>query len=276
MGTRDSTIDTGCFVALADRHSAAYTAAKPFPHTCIDDFLFPSAAQAIADSIPEPGKDRKWDFYFAKGFEEKWAISDYLSLPAPAREFVNEFNSGPFIRFLEKLTGIAHLLPDPHLHGGGIHLVKRGGVLQVHSDFNWSEQLAAHRRVNVFVYFNPGWQQDWKGSLELWDAQGQACMASYLPLFNRLVVFTARTPFTGTPRRSSVPRACGASRSRCTTTRRSVPTRKNAIPTARCTRACTSEAGESRRRGCVQRPRPRDMMTAITGMSAARCNSSMT
>lgn len=207
MGTRDSTIDTGGLVVdyakldtLADRHSAAYAAAKPFPHTCIDDFLFPTAAQAIADSIPEPGKDRKWDFYFAKGFEEKWAISDYLSLPAPAREFVNEFNSGPFIRFLEKLTGIAHLLPDPHLHGGGIHLVKRGGVLQVHSDFNWSEQLAAHRRVNVFVYFNPGWQQDWKGSLELWDAQGQACRASYLPLFNRLVVFTARSDtFHGHP-----------------------------------------------------------------------------
>src|ERR1700687_315144 len=185
---------------LAHERSSEYAEGVPFPHACIDDLLYPEAARAITEAIPVPGNDRKWDFYYAQGFEEKWAISDYLSLPVPVRELVNEFSAGPFIRFLEKLTGIQHLLPDPHLHGGGVHLVRRGGVLQVHSDFNWSEQLRAHRRVNLFIYLNPGWQDSWGGALELWDANGQNRVASSLPLYNRLVVFSARSDtFHGHP-----------------------------------------------------------------------------
>jgi len=155
---------------LANQRCEGYALAAPFPHTFVDDFLPADVAREAAAAIPAPGNDRKWDFFFAKGYEEKWAISDDLSLPAPIRNLVHEFNSGPYIRFLEALTGIPRLLPDPHLHGGGVHLVKRGGVLQIHSDFNWAEHIAAHRRVNMFVYLNPRWQDGWGGNLELWDS----------------------------------------------------------------------------------------------------------
>ena len=185
---------------LASERSFDYAEAAPFPHTCIDNLLPSALAAEAADAIPLPGDDRKWDFFHAPGYEEKWAISDDLSLPAPVRALVHEFNSGPFIRFLETLTGIPHLLPDPHLFGAGVHLVKRGGVLQVHSDFNWSEQLAAHRRVNVFLYLNPGWEAAWGGELELWDSACREKVCSYAPLFNRLVVFSSRSDtFHGHP-----------------------------------------------------------------------------
>lgn len=193
-------VDYARLEPLARERSGAHAAAAPFPHSCIDEFLDPQAARAIEAAIPIPGEDRKWDFYYAAGFEEKWAISDYLALPAPVRQLVSELNAGPFVRFLESLTGIEHLLPDPHLHGGGVHLVKRGGVLQVHSDFNWSERLQAHRRVNLFVYFNPAWQEAWGGALELWDSKCERSVASYLPLFNRVVIFSARSDtFHGHP-----------------------------------------------------------------------------
>lgn len=185
-------------IALARR--AAYAAARPFPHAYIDDFLPAEIATAATEAIPVPGDERKWDFFFAKGYEEKWAISDDLSLPAEIRQLVHEFNSGPFIRFLETLTGIPRLLPDPHLFGGGIHLVKRGGVLQVHSDFNWAEHLEAHRRVNMFVYLNPGWQAEWGGALELWDKACREKVCAYAPLFNRFLVFSAASDtFHGHP-----------------------------------------------------------------------------
>ena len=185
--------------ALARERAPQYAAASPFPHTCIDDFFARDDALAVANAIPIPG-GKEWDFYFAAGFEEKWANSSFLTLPPPARALIYELNSGPFVRFLEQLTGIEHLLPDPHLHGGGVHLVKRGGVLQVHSDFNWSERLRAHRRVNLFVYLNPGWDEAWGGALELWDAKAENSIAQYAPLFNRLVVFTARSDtFHGHP-----------------------------------------------------------------------------
>ena len=183
----------------AARHNA-YVAAAPYPHTVIENFLPGELARTVAANIPRPGEDRKWDFFYAKGYEEKWAISDDTSLPPEARALVREFNSGPFVRFLETLTGIPHLLPDPHLFGGGIHLVKRGGVLQVHSDFNWAEHLDAHRRVNMFVYLTPDWQASWGGALELWDTACREKVCEYPPLFNRLVVFSSRSDtFHGHP-----------------------------------------------------------------------------
>jgi Rps23 Pro-64 3,4-dihydroxylase Tpa1-like proline 4-hydroxylase len=91
-------------------------------------------------------------------------------------------------------------LPDPHLLGAGVHLVKRGGVLQIHSDFNWAEHLEAHRRVNMFIYFNPGWQEGWGGALELWNAACKEKVCEYAPLFNRMVVFNSRSDtFHGHP-----------------------------------------------------------------------------
>lgn len=184
----------------AEARRADYAKAAPFPFTYFDNFLPEAVVAGVERAIPKPGGEGKFDFYFAKGFEEKWAMSDDAALPSPVRALVHEFNSGPFIRFLEILTGIDHLLPDPHLHGGGIHLVKRGGVLQIHSDFNWSEKLAAHRRVNMFLYLNPGWQDAWGGKLELWDAKAANSIEQIAPLNNRLVVFSSRSDtFHGHP-----------------------------------------------------------------------------
>jgi hypothetical protein len=44
-------------------------------------------------------------------------------------------NSCVMIRFLEELTGIEKLIPDPHFTGGGLHQIVGGGSLDVHADF---------------------------------------------------------------------------------------------------------------------------------------------
>ena len=48
-----------------------------------------------------------------------------------------------------------------------------------------------HRRVNTFVYFNPGWQERWGGHLELWDRNMSSCAQRVLPAWNRYVVFSS-------------------------------------------------------------------------------------
>mgnify|MGYP000856152113 CR=1 FL=1 len=180
--------------ALMQKAAAAkdrYAEAAPFPHTYIDDFLPQEVATEVAAALPHPDDGGHFNFFYAKGFEEKWSVSDDFALPAPVRALVREFNSTRYIRFLEALTGIPHLLPDPHMFGAGVHLVKRGGVLQIHSDFNWAEHLQAHRRVNMFVYLTPGWQPEWGGALELWDRACKEKVQEYAPIFNRFVVFSS-------------------------------------------------------------------------------------
>jgi len=77
------------------------------------------------------------------------------------------------------------------LEGGGLHQSGRGGYLNVHTDFsmhhfhtNW------HRRVNLILYLNPGWLEQWGGSLELWEPRMARCGAKYPPLLNHALIFT--------------------------------------------------------------------------------------
>jgi Rps23 Pro-64 3,4-dihydroxylase Tpa1-like proline 4-hydroxylase len=104
------------------------------------------------------------------------------------------------LRFLEDITGIAHLIPDPYLEGGGFHSIGAGGFLKIHADFNWHAKLNLHRRLNVLLYLNSKWSEDWGGDLELWDQDMTRCVKKITPVINRLVIFsTTDSSFHGHP-----------------------------------------------------------------------------
>lgn len=49
------------------------------------------------------------------------------------RALIAELKSMEFVRFLERLTKIPGLIPDPYDVGGGVHFIERGGYLKVPS-----------------------------------------------------------------------------------------------------------------------------------------------
>src|SRR5262245_46442302 len=100
---------------------------------------------------------------------------------------MQHLNASPFVEFLEELTGIHGLIADPHLRGGGLHEIRRGGTLGVHADFNVYTRLKIFRRLNLLIYLNRDWQDDWGGHLELWDRTGRQCVRRIAPTFNRAV-----------------------------------------------------------------------------------------
>jgi hypothetical protein len=110
------------------------------------------------------------------------------------------FNSRPMLEFLEGLTTIRGLIPDPYFIGGGFHETGRGGKLGIHADFRINEQLHLHRRLNVIVYLNEEWKPEWGGALELWDRDMKSKVREVMPVFNRCVVFnTDADSFHGHP-----------------------------------------------------------------------------
>ena len=116
------------------------------------------------------------------------------------RHLLAELNSAPVIAFLERLTGIEGLVPDPHFVGGGLHQIERGGHLKVHADFNRHPRTQLERRINLLLYLNRDWKDEYGGALELWNRDMSACEARILPLFNRCVVFsTTETSYHGHP-----------------------------------------------------------------------------
>jgi len=189
-----------------------YADGKPFPHIVLDDFLTPEALAAATQEFPRPDAINDWRR--ADAFDDqgrlaqrlKLGYSNELAFGSTLRSLVHELNSGPFLRYLERLTGIPYLLPDAQLIGGGLHQYLPGAILRVHADFNRLPGYDLDRRLNLLLYLNPVWKLEWGGALELWDRDMQAYAASILPLTNRCVVFsTTATSYHGMPDPLSCP-----------------------------------------------------------------------
>lgn len=186
---------TGLLDAAAAEHkgeelAAAYRSAAPFPHIVIDDFL---PQQLLEVCLAEFGKRQPGQpEYNARQERSKREYHPDLMSP-PARGFFYSLNSLPFIRFVENVTGIKGLIPDPYFYGAGFHEIDSGGHLSVHADFNLHKDMRLERRVNLLIYLNEGWKPEYGGQLELWDETMTQCVASIVPELNRCVIFTTTT-----------------------------------------------------------------------------------
>ncbi|MGO4314074.1 AraC family transcriptional regulator, partial [Pseudomonas sp. KB_15] len=85
--------------------SESYSAAAPFPHVCIDNFLDDGIYREASAAFPSA--DEKVWFTFRSAAENlKLQIQDFYAIPPALRSLIVEFNSPGFIRFLEQLSGI--------------------------------------------------------------------------------------------------------------------------------------------------------------------------
>jgi hypothetical protein len=178
-----------------------YGNAQPFPHLVLDDLL--PVAEALA--LEQACRQAPTPVDSSNGFTQagKTTLNDWRRMPAPLLEACALFNSGPVLEWLESITGLQGLLPDPHLEGGGLHRTERGGFLKLHTDFNWNTRLQLYRRLNVLLYLNHDYQHSWGGELLLTrnpQAERLEQMTAIQPIFNRLVIFnTNDTTYHGHP-----------------------------------------------------------------------------
>jgi Rps23 Pro-64 3,4-dihydroxylase Tpa1-like proline 4-hydroxylase len=178
---------------------ADYRRADPFPHVVIDGLLPDSVLDEVAREFPEPS--RGWRQFDDRNQRKFGAGSEEVDLGPVTRNVLAEFNAAAFVEFVRTVTGIEEpLISDPYYRGGGLHQILPGGYLEVHADFNRHPMFDLDRRVNVLVYLNRDWRQEWGGQLELWDAAMTGAVQRIDPNFNRTVIFTITdTAFHGHP-----------------------------------------------------------------------------
>ena len=189
----------------------SYVGAEPFPHIVIEDLISSETLDQVLRRFPNAADQLNWRRILAKNPAGETAQFNKQGLPnvsemAPViRQLVWELNSGSFIRSLEMLTGIKNLLPDPALRGGGIHQILPGGILGVHADFTRHVDYDMDRRINVLLYLNKDWKDEYEGHLELWDQSVSRCVKRIRPTGGRCVIFnTDDDSFHGHPK----PLAC--------------------------------------------------------------------
>lgn len=190
---------------IAAARAADYRRAKPFPHVVLDGLL---GEDLLDQAITELPTVARWAQYDSAN-ERKVVCSDVNAFGPAAETLVHALNSAPFVRFLERLTGIQGLIPDPHLHAAGYMKVPPGGFLGLHYDFSTQQELRLDRRVNVLLYLNRDWRTEWGGQLELHsneplDRDARAAV-EIEPLFNRLVIFNTPQALHGHRRAIACP-----------------------------------------------------------------------
>jgi len=194
---------------LATDNSQAYKNGNPYPHVYFDSFLPLEAAEAALKDFPEP-KVVTWT-EFNQPTQRKLAFNVVDKLPPSIRDVLYFLNSRPMLNFLEILTGIKGVISDPYYAGGGLHQIKPGGHLEVHADFNYHPKIKLDRRINVLIYMNKDWKEEYGGHFELWNKEMTAAKQKILPLFNRCAIFsTTSTSYHGHP----TPLACPPDRTR--------------------------------------------------------------
>lgn len=174
-----------------------YAEAKPFPHIVLDNFLPTQMAKDLERWYPEV--DSKW-YLYDNVFEKKRALDQLSQMPYEHAQTLAFLNTHLLINFLENITGIPGLIGDPYFRGGGLHQIEHGGLLEIHSDFNYHKDLKLDRRLNVLLYLNSDYKKEYGGELEFWDEKMERCEKRIEPLINRFVCFnTTDTSYHGHP-----------------------------------------------------------------------------
>ncbi len=172
------------------QHHQSFIDAKPFRHVIIDDFFNRDFCQQLLQDFP--------------GFEARYALNEMGNVGGKAvrmdvrdisdayRALDAHIQTPEFLRLIEQITGIPDLLYDTEYIGGGTHENRHGQGLDAHVDFNYHPTTGWHRRLNLIVYLNHEWEENWGGNIEFqsdpWNPEASD-LKRVLPLFNRAVIF---------------------------------------------------------------------------------------
>lgn len=173
--------------ALGAQLAADYQSKTPYHYTCVDDFLPEEIVARVREEALAQGRKEAEN----QSANEKLKTSyNPDRLPTYTRAVFHALNSRPFIQFLETMSGIRGLIPDPYYMGGGIHRTETGGKLDIHADFNHHSIMNLERRLNLLIYLNPGWREEYGGSFEIWTDDMSRKVESFAPVMNRMCCFS--------------------------------------------------------------------------------------
>jgi Rps23 Pro-64 3,4-dihydroxylase Tpa1-like proline 4-hydroxylase len=94
-----------------------------------------------------------------------------------------------FLAYIEALTGVTNLVADPTHAWSGVHASRPGSFSAIHRDFVHHPVTNLWHRVNVLLYLNTDWLEEYGGDLELWPENMSGCGDRVAPTAGTLVVF---------------------------------------------------------------------------------------
>ncbi|MGF1455736.1 MAG: 2OG-Fe(II) oxygenase [Alphaproteobacteria bacterium] len=164
-----------------------FEAGQPYPNLVLDDLFDGEVLDRVLAEFPG-GNGRDWVTWDNEN-EIKQTSRGITGLPLFTQFLLLQLSSEPFLEVIRSITGMDDLVWDPLFHGAGLHESRRGGWLNLHADWTKHPVLPLRRRLNLIIYLNRDWQEEWGGALDLVDFETRKVGTSVPPLYNRMVLF---------------------------------------------------------------------------------------
>ncbi|MBI3233258.1 MAG: 2OG-Fe(II) oxygenase, partial [Bacteroidetes bacterium] len=164
----------------------SFNQAKPYRHLVIDGLINQEQVDYMYTHFPV------YDLFNKKykGLNEfKAEGSNFQDFDPIFAKLRDEIASKEFCEWLSQVSGIKDIYSVPDALGAGLHQGSNGSFLDVHIDFNIHVDQNIHRRINLLIFFNKDWKEEFGGGTELWNADMTVCDKKVLPLHNRCLIF---------------------------------------------------------------------------------------
>ena len=186
----------GNWINNIDYYKNEYKKAKPYEHIIINDFFSLDYINKIYENYPKI--DNKWHYY-NNPIEHKYSFNKFDDNNEIKKMYEN-LNSEEFINLLKEITNINDLEKDEYLHGAGLHAYPNNGKLDIHLDYNIHPITGKERRINLIIYMNKNWKEEYGGNLIFYDENKNESKIKFCPNFNTAIIFrTSDISYHGLP-----------------------------------------------------------------------------
>jgi hypothetical protein len=158
----------------------------PYKHIVLDNFLKPEIAQSLYENFPAVDKLHK---HYDGLNEKKSEGSNFEDFHPVFGQLRQEVMSAQMGKWMEKVTGINGVFVTDDKLGTGLHQGGNGSFLDIHVDFSIHHLKNVHRRLNMLIYLNGNWKEEYGGGMEMWNADMSKMEKMVMPLLNRCLIF---------------------------------------------------------------------------------------
>jgi len=174
---------------------------EPFDYMVIDNFLNDEYVEPLLSEFEKltPEKTN----YYGSNIYEKTKVAFNSNLGELTEEILKELCSEDFVSYIQKRFQINDIIhSNRNFEGAGVHKVYNNGYLTMHTDFNYSKDPTyglLDRRLNLLLYMNTDWKEEYGGELCLFDQKQQKITKKVMPILNRCVIFNTTDAIHGHP-----------------------------------------------------------------------------
>ncbi len=163
-----------------------FDTALPCKHIVLDQFLLPETADLLHAHFPSMDSLKVRRKSLNENKAEDYKFDEWHPVFNQLR---NTIRSEEFQVWIREVTGIPGLITPDNPLGSGVHQGANGSFVDVHIDVNYDPATQLWRRVNLLIYLNRHWKEEYGGHLEIWDKFMRKAEKVVAPNHNRAILF---------------------------------------------------------------------------------------